>query len=107
MTTQMLGQTGLLGSKQNQIRIPDETEGPLSSCLHAGEPDCSPWATMGLWKLSLLLSKKGGGSGQVAQSVRASSQSIKVAGSIPGQRRYQNQPIKASISGPMNRFLSL
>ena len=42
------------------------------------------------------------GPGQVAQLVRASSPYAKVAGSIPGQDTYKNQPMSTSISGTTN-----
>ena len=38
-------------------------------------------------------------SGQVAQLVKVLFQYVKVAGSIPGQGTYKNQPMNAQISG--------
>ena len=44
---------------------------------------------------------------QAAQWVRASSHYIKIADSIPGQGKYKNQPMSASISWIINQCFSL
>ena len=62
------------------------------------------------YKSGISNTKEGYGLGQVAQLVRALYRYIKVAGLIPGQGTYKNQPInmwnkKISVSLSLSLFL--
>ena len=60
----------------------------------------------GIWEKSILKARKGC-PGRVAQLVGASSLYAKVAGSVPTQGTYKNQPKNWRISEIANRCVSL